>query len=59
MLKLVVALVVAGFLQCTYVYGQIQTCKYPYVITDTTNGSHPKLYTSVRPKELARHNLVL
>ena len=35
-LKLVVTLAVAGVLRCTLVYGQIQPCKFTYVIIKPT-----------------------
>ena len=36
-LELVVILAVAGVLRCTCVYGQIQTCKYPYSVQWSTS----------------------
>ena len=52
-LKLVIALAVAGVLRCNYVYGQIETCKYMLCIYQRFPFYVVLVY--YRPKNLAGH----
>ena len=52
MLKLVIALAAAGVLRCSYVYGQIETCKS---VVHLPTVPILAMLTIVMPKNLAGH----